>query len=251
MTKSLLDGLHSRQRLALGLLDMGGQPINGLFQAGIETLWPRLRGHLFDALDTFQQALLTVLQGRKGVKSLTRRGVQVFELGQTARDFLQCLVGLLKTRRHLPQRFMELMVKKFDRKGKNGGKGFYDYPENGQKRIWPGLTEIFEEADTQPDVEELKTRLLYIQALETARCFEEQVLQDVRDADVGAIFGWGFAPYTGGPLSLIDTVSVRKFVDECERLAAKHGKRFQPSPLLMEMAQRNESFYDRFNPKAA
>jgi len=146
---------------------------------------------------------------------------------------------------------MELMVKKFDRKGKNGGKGFYDYPENGQKRIWPGLTEIFEEADTQPDVEELKTRLLYIQALETARCFEEQVLQDVRDADVGAIFGWGFAPYTGGPLSLIDTVSVRKFVDECERLAAKHGKRFQPSPLLMEMAQRNESFYDRFNPKAA
>jgi len=146
---------------------------------------------------------------------------------------------------------MEMMVTKFDRRGKTGGKGFYDYPENGQKRLWPGLAEIFEEAEEQPDVEELKTRLLYIQALETARCFEENVLQDVRDADVGAIFGWGFAPYTGGPLSLIDTVSVRRFVDECERLAATHGKRFQPSPLLLEMAQRSESFYDRFNPKAA
>ena len=146
---------------------------------------------------------------------------------------------------------MEQMVEKFDRKGKKGGKGFYDYPESGQKRLWPGLAEIFEEAEVQPDVEELKTRLLYIQALETARCFEENVLQDVRDADVGAIFGWGFAPYTGGPLSLIDTVTVRRFVDECERLAAVHGKRFQPSPLLQEMAQRSESFYDRFNPKAA
>ena len=146
---------------------------------------------------------------------------------------------------------MKQMVEKFDRLGKKNGKGFYDYPETGQKRLWPGLSEIFEEAEVQPDVEELKTRLLYVQALETARCFEEDVLQDVRDADVGAIFGWGFAPYTGGPLSLIDTVSARRFVDECERLAATYGKRFEPTPLLREMAQRSEIFYDRFNPKAA
>ena len=146
---------------------------------------------------------------------------------------------------------MEKMVETYGRLGKKNGKGFYDYPEDGKKRIWPGLVELFEEAEEQPEVDELKKRLLYIQALETARCFEEQVLQDVRDADVGAIFGWGFAPYTGGPLSLIDTVTVRRFVDECDCLTAKYGKRFQPPALLQEMAQRSESFYERFNPKAA
>ena len=146
---------------------------------------------------------------------------------------------------------LEEMVMKRGRKGKKNGKGFYDYPEDGQKRLWPGLSEIIQKSDEQPEVDELKKRFLYIQALETARCFEENVLTDVRDADVGAIMGWGFAPYTGGPLSLIDTIGTKDFVEECDRLAQKYGERFMPTPLLREMAEKGETFYDRFNPKNA
>ena len=101
----------------------------------------------------------------------------------------------------------------------------------------------------QPNVDELKKRFLYIQALETARCFEEEVLTDVRDGDVGSILGWGFAPYSGGTLSFIDTIGTRKFVEECDRLAQKCGPRFMPNKLLRDMADKNDTFYARFNPK--
>lgn len=145
---------------------------------------------------------------------------------------------------------LEEMVAKRGRLGRKNGKGFYDYPEGGKKHLWPGLSELVEVSVDQPDVEELKKRLMYIQALETARCFEEEVVTDVRDADVGAILGWGFAPYTGGPISFIDTVGTKDFVAECERLAQRYGPRFQPSPLLKKMAEGDEIFYARFNPKA-
>jgi 3-hydroxyacyl-CoA dehydrogenase/enoyl-CoA hydratase/3-hydroxybutyryl-CoA epimerase len=142
------------------------------------------------------------------------------------------------------------MVEKRGRYGRKNRKGFYDYPEKGQKRLWPGL------ADLQPvkldpdiiDVQELKDRLLGIQALETARCFEEQVLTDVREADVGSILGFGFAPFTGGTLSYIDMMGTRRFVALCEKLAAKYGPRFAPSRLLIDMAAKNELFYGRFAP---
>src|SRR5215470_13074248 len=142
------------------------------------------------------------------------------------------------------------MVEKLGRFGRKNRKGFYDYPERGPKKLWSGL------ADLQPskldpdviDVEELKDRLLGIQALETARCFEENVLTDVREADVGSILGFGFAPFTGGTLSYIDMMGTKRFVTLCERLAAKHGPRFVPPRLLVDMAARNESFYGRFAP---
>jgi 3-hydroxyacyl-CoA dehydrogenase/enoyl-CoA hydratase/3-hydroxybutyryl-CoA epimerase len=142
------------------------------------------------------------------------------------------------------------MVEKLGRFGRKNRKGFYDYPERGPKKLWPGL------ADLQPvkldpdliDVQELKDRLLGIQALETARCFEENVLTDVREADVGSILGFGFAPFTGGTLSYIDMMGTKRFVALCEKLAAKHGPRFVPSGLLVDMAARNESFYGRFAP---
>ena len=94
----------------------------------------------------------------------------------------------------------------------------------------------------------LKKRFLYRQAIEAARCFEENVVTDPREADVGAILGWGFAPYTGGPLSLIDTVGTKKFVEECDRLAQKYGKRFMPGKLLRDMAEKGDTFYGRFKP---
>ncbi len=88
--------------------------------------------------------------------------------------------------------------------------------------------------------------MLAIQALETARCFEEGVLTDVREADVGSILGFGFAPFTGGTLSYIDMMGVKTFVALCERLEKKHGSRFKPNALLLDLAAKDETFYGRF-----
>jgi 3-hydroxyacyl-CoA dehydrogenase/enoyl-CoA hydratase/3-hydroxybutyryl-CoA epimerase len=147
---------------------------------------------------------------------------------------------------------LEEMVVKRGRLGRKNGKGFYDYPEGGPKRLWPGLVEIAGEprpAETF-NVEELKQRFLAMQALETARCVEEGVITDVRDADVGGILGFGYAPFTGGPLSYIDGMGVKNFVALCERLAGRYGDRFKPTPLLVEMGKKGESFYSRFAPPA-
>ncbi len=147
---------------------------------------------------------------------------------------------------------IETMVAKLGRFGRKNGKGFYDYPaDGGKKRLWPGLKDIvkYKVTATTPElVDELKKRFLYRQAIEAARCFEENVVTDPREADVGAILGWGFAPYTGGPLSVIDTVGTRKFVEECDRFAQKYGKRFLPGKLLRDMAEKGDTFYGRFNP---
>jgi 3-hydroxyacyl-CoA dehydrogenase/enoyl-CoA hydratase/3-hydroxybutyryl-CoA epimerase len=147
---------------------------------------------------------------------------------------------------------LEEMVVKRGRLGRKNGKGFYDYPENGPKRLWLGLVEIAGEprpAETF-SVEELKQRFLAMQALETARCVEEGVITDVRDADVGGILGFGYAPFTGGPLSYIDGMGVKNFVALCERLKGRYGPRFKPAPLLVEMAKKGETFYTRFAPSA-
>lgn len=140
------------------------------------------------------------------------------------------------------------MVEKYGRLGRKNGKGFYDYPEKGPKKLWPGLVELQMKAldpDTI-DVDELKQRMLAIQALETARCFEEGVLTDVREADVGSILGFGFAPFSGGTLSYIDFMGVKNFVALCERLEKKYGSRFRPNALLLDLAAKDETFYGRF-----
>ena len=142
---------------------------------------------------------------------------------------------------------MEEMVEKQGRFGKKNNKGFYEYPENGKKYLWPELSNLCKESEDQPDVNELKKRFLYIQALETAKCYEENVLTDVRDADIGAILGWGMAPWTGGPLSYIDMVGIKDFVAEADNLAQKYGERFAPCKLLRDMAAKNESFHKSGN----
>lgn len=145
---------------------------------------------------------------------------------------------------------LEEMVVKLGRVGKKAGKGFYDYPADGKKKLWPGLADLVGKAQDPDDLEvqELKNRFLYIQALEAARCFEEGVVTDVRDADVGAILGWGYAPWSGGPLSLIDMVGTKEFVETCDKLAQKYGPRFTPNKLLRDMASKGETFYGRFAP---
>lgn len=141
------------------------------------------------------------------------------------------------------QEAVRKMVEDLDRKGKRFGKGFYDYPQGATKHLWAGLSEHFPPNDIQPEFEELKMRLLTIQALESARCFEEEVLTHVEDGDIGSIFGWGFPPYTGGTLSYIDTIGIQDFVSTCDRMAELYGQRFAVTPWLRERATKNLSFY--------
>ena len=98
---------------------------------------------------------------------------------------------------------------------------------------------------------ELRHRFHSVIALEAARCVEEGVVTDVREADVGSILGFGFAPFTGGAISYIDGMGAKKFVEMTKALAKKYGPQFKAPKLLREMAEKGESFYTRFNPKPA
>jgi 3-hydroxyacyl-CoA dehydrogenase/enoyl-CoA hydratase/3-hydroxybutyryl-CoA epimerase len=155
---------------------------------------------------------------------------------------------------------LELMVKKLERFGRKNGKGFYDYPADGKKRLWPDLQKHFpadpkllygEGEEKRAKETEIKKRLLYVQAVDTARCLEANVLTDPQDGDVGSIMGLGFAPQTGGAISLIDQVGVKQFVAECDDLARKYGKQFEVPKLLRDMAAKGESFYGKRTAKAA
>ncbi|MGK2286590.1 3-hydroxyacyl-CoA dehydrogenase NAD-binding domain-containing protein [Pedomonas sp. V897] len=132
------------------------------------------------------------------------------------------------------------------RYGRKAGKGFYEYPSDGGKKyLWPDIAREFGRLpeDEQPDPALVRKRLIYRQLAECARCYEEGVLTTPEDGDLGAIFGWGFAPFTGGPFSLMDTIGIAKVVEELDRLAQQYGERFNPPQLLREMAARGETFY--------
>jgi 3-hydroxyacyl-CoA dehydrogenase/enoyl-CoA hydratase/3-hydroxybutyryl-CoA epimerase len=129
--------------------------------------------------------------------------------------------------------------------GRKAGQGFYDYPESGKKTLWPGLATEYPKAAAQPDVQTLVDRLITVQAVETARCLDEGVVTDPRDADVGALLGWGFPAFRGGPVSHIHRMGVGAFIDLCDRLAAEHGRRFAPPALLRDMADKHTAFYER------
>ena len=134
-------------------------------------------------------------------------------------------------------------VEDLDRRGKRFGKGFYDYPEGGKKHLWDGLAEHFPASPEQPEPEEVKKRLLYAQAIEAVRCMDENVVTTPADADIGSIFGWGFPPYTGGAISYIETVGLKEFVAEADRLAKQYGPRFEPPASLRDKAEKGETFY--------
>jgi 3-hydroxyacyl-CoA dehydrogenase/enoyl-CoA hydratase/3-hydroxybutyryl-CoA epimerase len=120
------------------------------------------------------------------------------------------------------------MVKEHQRPGRAGGAGFYEYPsEKGVKKfLWPQLKALFEKADVQWDINDLKDRLLYRQAVETARCLSENVLTSVHDANIGSIFGIGFPAWTGGAMQFIYGMGIDAFVKRSDELSAKFGDGF-------------------------
>jgi len=160
---------------------------------------------------------------------------------QTKKDFAaegKTYVG------HPGEAIVVKMVKELDRPGKKAGKGFYDYPAagtKGEKTLWPELTKIYPLKEQLPQ-QELIERMMFAQANEAARCFEENVVMTVADTNIGSIFGWGFAPHQGGALQYINAYGVAKFVKRAEEFAAKYGPRFKPAAILVKMAAEGKRF---------
>jgi 3-hydroxyacyl-CoA dehydrogenase / enoyl-CoA hydratase / 3-hydroxybutyryl-CoA epimerase len=127
--------------------------------------------------------------------------------------------------------------------GKKAGKGFYNYSDDG-KTLWPELATLYPSAKTQPEQRELIDRLMFAQANEAARCYEEKVLRSVADANIGSIFGWGFAPFHGGALQFINAMGAKAFVARARELAAKFGPRFEPAAIVVKMADGGGGFRD-------
>ncbi|RVA13610.1 3-hydroxyacyl-CoA dehydrogenase [Mesorhizobium sp. M7A.F.Ca.US.002.01.1.1] len=144
------------------------------------------------------------------------------------------------------------MVDDHGRFGRKNGKGFYDYPAKpAKKKLWPGLKALYPQlAPEKVDYEELQQRLLVTIALEAARVMEEGIVTDPREADVGSILAFGFAPYTGGALSYIDGIGAKAFVKIARNLQKKYGAEFKAPKLLLDMAEKGERFYQRFDPYA-
>ncbi|HGG64624.1 MAG TPA: 3-hydroxyacyl-CoA dehydrogenase [Rhodobacteraceae bacterium] len=137
------------------------------------------------------------------------------------------------------------------RLGRKSKAGFYAYDEKGKRQgLWEGLAAKYPLADEQPDVHEVQHRLLMAQVLEAVRALNEGVLEDIREGDVGAILGWGFAPWSGGPFSWLDMIGETKAVEICDQLTETYGERFSTPDLLREMAAKGESFYGRFGKDA-
>jgi len=134
------------------------------------------------------------------------------------------------------------MVVDLERPGKKAGRGFYDYPEGGKKHLWAGLAEHWPVAAEQISEDEIVERMLLAQANETVRCLEEGVLESVWDANIGAIFGWGFAPFQGGPLQYLNAYGLDKAVARLREFAEHYGERFSPATRLVEMAEAGEAF---------
>ena len=162
-------------------------------------------------------------------------------LDQTRKDFA---AEGREFRPHPGNAVIETLCRELDRPGKKAGRGFYDYPQGGEKRLWPGLAEHFPAAAEALPQREMIDRMLYAQANEAVRCLAEGVLESVADANIGSIFGWGFAPFHGGVLQFINATGIERFVERSRELAARWGERFEPAPLLVEMAAAGRRFED-------
>ena len=145
---------------------------------------------------------------------------------------------------HPAEAIIDQMVNDHGRKGKAAGAGFYEYPAKGKKYLWPELETLYVDSEEarKAKLRELKDRILFIQAIETVRCLEEGVLRTVEDANIGSIFGIGYAPWTGGAIQFINQYGVRAFAERARELTAAYGERFAPPALLLEHAEQDKPF---------
>ena len=138
-------------------------------------------------------------------------------------------------------------MEKIGRLGRKSKAGFFDYDDKGKRTgYWSGLKEKYPYSTKQPSLLDVQHRLMFVQVLEAVRALEEGVLMDIREGDVGAILGWGFAPWSGGPLSWLDILGTAYATERCEELCSIYGNRFKPPSLLIEMGKTGEEFYSRF-----
>ncbi|OIQ45526.1 MAG: 3-hydroxyacyl-CoA dehydrogenase, partial [Roseobacter sp. MedPE-SW] len=138
------------------------------------------------------------------------------------------------------------------RLGRKANAGFFDYDEKGKRTgYWKGMQDKYPLLEDQPDLIEVQERLMFAQVLEAVRALEEGVLEDIREGDVGAVLAWGFAPWSGGPLSWLDIIGTPYAAERCDQLTAAYGERFACPDLLRDMAAKGQTFYGRFNPDAA
>ena len=137
---------------------------------------------------------------------------------------------------------IDLMTEKLNRLGRANGRGFYEYPDNGKKYLWPELKKHFPPTKNPLSQNKMMERMLFVQVIETIRCYEENVVTSVEDANIGSIFGWGFAPFKGGTLQFVNNYGIQEFEKQAQKLAKKYGERFAPPELLIEMAANNQTF---------
>ena len=148
---------------------------------------------------------------------------------------------------HPADEVVDRMVDEFGRPGRSGGAGFYEYGEDGRRgALWPGLREHFTKPGTDMPFEDMKERMLFSEALDSVRCLEENVLMTVADANIGSVMGIGFPAWTGGVLQYVNGYEggLPGFVARARQLAERYGDRFLPSPLLVEKAEKGETFHD-------
>jgi 3-hydroxyacyl-CoA dehydrogenase/enoyl-CoA hydratase/3-hydroxybutyryl-CoA epimerase len=150
---------------------------------------------------------------------------------------------------HPADRVIDRMIDEFGRAGRSSGAGFYDYDASGKRLgLWSGLAELFPPRDEPADIRDLKDRYLFIEALETAKCFEEGVIESAAAANIGSIMGIGYPPLTGGTVQFMQGydgptgTGLAGFVARARELAEKYGERFTPTDRLVEMAEQGETF---------
>ena len=136
---------------------------------------------------------------------------------------------------------VDKMINEYKRIGKAAGAGFYEYPKEGKKFLWPGLAEAFP-YKTDLDQKTMIERMMFIQCIETVRCMEEGVLTSVPDGNIGSIFGWGFAPFKGGTFQYINDYGFKEFIARAKELQAEYGDRFAVPALLEQMAKEGKEF---------
>ncbi|MGJ3254834.1 MAG: 3-hydroxyacyl-CoA dehydrogenase NAD-binding domain-containing protein [Alcanivorax sp.] len=164
------------------------------------------------------------------------------KIGKAARDDAK-REGQELPPEHPAEVVMKKMVEELDRPGKVQGKGFYEYPENGKKHLWPGLKDAFG-GDKEIPFEDIKERMMFVEAIEAVKCFDEGVMESVADANIGSIFGIGFPAWTGGVIQYINQYEggLRGFVARAQELAKSYGDRFNPPASLVAKAEKDEIY---------